>query len=158
MTGPRDWDKELAAIDKVIARTQSTPGSPAPAAPPQLPVSQRGGQPAPAGAGVAAPAHVTRRRDTMGVWFRALLGAAGAAALPFWPYGKTCGLVLGLYMTGTVAVAAAGIWTMRGAWTHRRGGAMTAGVLVLLAGLGLGGIEVLRRTAFAAVPLHWICP
>jgi len=154
MTGPRDWDKELAEIDKVIARG-GTPAAPAAAAPAiQSPPRAAGGAPALP----PAPGRVTRRRDTVGIWLRGLLGAAGAAALPFWPYGKTCGLVLGLYMVGTVAVAAAGVWTMRGAWTHRRGGALAAGVLILLAGLGLAGMEILQRTPFAAVRLHWICP
>ena len=88
MTGPRDWDKEMAEIDKLM-------GSDRPAA--ALP---------PGGGAVAAaralrrrrtrplPAVMTRRRDTAGVWFRALLGAAGAAALPFWPYSKSCGTML----------------------------------------------------------------
>lgn len=151
MTAPRDWDKEMAAIDKVIASGKAPPPSGAPGPAP------RDGQ-AKLLVAPGAGAVITRRRDTVGVWFRTLLGAAGAAALPFWPYGKTCGTLLYLYLLGAVGVTAAGIWAMRGAWTHRRGIAHTAGMLVMLAGLTLVALEVLHRTGFAAVRLSWICP
>lgn len=156
MSEPRDWDKELAEIDKIIASGKApppAPGAPVPAAP------AREGQPR-SGVPVASlPGQLqTRGRDKVGVWFRTLLGAAGAAALPFWPYGKTCGTMLYLYMVGTVAVIAAGIWAMRGAWIHRRGVAHTGGLLVLLAGLSLAAIEILHRTGAASGRLGWICP
>jgi hypothetical protein len=66
--------------------------------------------------------------------------------------------MLYLYMLGTFAVIAAGIWAMRGAWTHRRGVAHIGGLLVLLAGLGFAAIEIIHRTGFAAGRLGWICP
>ena len=142
MTEPRDWDKEMAEIDKIIASGKAPPPAPAPQALPAV-----------------APGPVqTRGRDKVGVWFRTLLGAAGAAALPFWPYGKTCGMMLYLYMLGTLGVIAAGIWAMRGAWTHRRGVAHIGGLLVLLAGLGFAAIAIIHRTGFAAGRLGWICP
>lgn len=155
MTEPRDWDKELAEIDKIIAsgKTPVTSG-PAPAALPAAPATARSA-PA-AAAGPASPQ--TRRRDKVGVWFRTLLGAAGAAALPFWPYGKSCGTLLFLYLLGTLGVSAAGIWAMRGAWLHRRGVAHIGGVLVLVTGLALAGIEIMHRTGPAAGRLGWICP
>ncbi len=150
MTGPRDWDKEMAEIDKLMGSER--PALPAGAAP----VARR--ESAAPVARDAAPAPMTRRRDTAGVWFRAVLGAAGAAALPFWPYAKSCGLPLYLYLIGTAGVIAAGIWTMRGAWTHRRGIAHSAGLLVLVAGLTLAALEIAQRTGFAAVRLTWTCP
>jgi hypothetical protein len=153
MTGPRDWDKEMAEIDKAIAKS----GVPAP--PSTAPIPAHEGQPRLSAPVVQSPGTTaTRRRDTVGVWFRTVLGAAGAVALPFWPYGKTCGALLYLYMIGTVAIIAAGIWAMRGAWTHRRGVAHIAGLLVLMAGVGLAAIEIVHRTAWAAGRLHWICP
>jgi hypothetical protein len=153
MTEPRDWDKEMAEIDKVIAKA-GPPAAQSPAASPAREAQPRLSTPAVRSPGVT----VTRRRDTAGVWFRALLGAAGAVALPFWPYGKTCGTMLYVYMIGTAAVIAAGIWAMRGAWIHRRGVAHIAGLLVLIAGVGLAAIEIVHRTAWAAGQLHWICP
>ena len=153
MTEPRDWDKERAEIDKIIASGKAPPPAPAPQA---LPA---GAPPRSSTPAAVAPGPVqTRGRDKVGVWFRTLLGAAGAAALPFWPYGKTCGMMLYLYMLGTLGVIAAGIWAMRGAWTHRRGVAHIGGLLVLLAGLGFAAIEIIHRTGFAAGRLGWICP
>ncbi|HEY8062280.1 MAG TPA: hypothetical protein VID74_05760 [Gemmatimonadales bacterium] len=153
MTEPRDWDKEMAEIDKIIASGKAPPPAPVPQA---LPA----GAPPRSSAPVAiAPGPVqTRGRDKVGVWLRTLLGAAGAVALPFWPYGKTCGAMLYLYLLGTLGVIAAGIWAMRGAWTHRRGVAHIGGLLVLLAGLGFAAIEIVHRTGFAAGRLGWICP
>ncbi|HEY3934044.1 MAG TPA: hypothetical protein VGL65_05440 [Gemmatimonadales bacterium] len=152
MTGPRDWDKEMAEIDRLIAAGKAPPpaGSPAPVA--------RRDAPAPHVVASGAAPVVTRRRHTIGVWLRAILGVAGAVALPFWPYARSCGPFLGLYLLGAVGVAAAGVWTMRGSWTHRRGVAHSIGVLILLAGVALIAIEVLERSGFAAVHRTWICP
>jgi len=157
MTGPRDWDKEMAEIDKLLAKGDG--GKPAPPASAALPVPQGSApQARPAAAVVQAPAvRVTRGRDLAAVWFRTLIGAVGAAALPFWPYSKTCGLMFYLYLLGVAGVTAAGIWAMRGAWTHRRGVALVGGLLVLIAGLGFAAIEILHRTSFAATRLGWIC-
>lgn len=152
MTGPRDWDKEMAEIDKIIASGKAPPSSPAPALSPAAPAS-RGVVAAP-----ASGAPPTRHRDKLGVWARALLGVAGAGALPFWPYAKGCGLMLYLYLSAAAAIALMGVWTMRGAWKHRRGMAHVAGLLVLLAGLSFTAIEILQRTGYAAVRLGWTCP
>jgi len=153
MTEPRDWDKEMAEIDKIIASGKAPPPAPAPQA---LPAGAPTRSSVPAA--VASGPVETRGRDKVGVWFRTLLGAAGAAALPFWPYGKSCGVMLYVYLLGTLGVIAAGIWAMRGAWTHRRGVAHIGGLLVLLAGLGFAAIEIIHRTGFAAGRLGWICP
>jgi len=153
MTEPRVWDKEMAEIDKIIASGKAPPPAPAPQA---LPAGAPTRSSVPAA--VASGPVQTRGRDKVGVWFRTLLGAAGAAALPFWPYGKSCGVMLYVYLLGTLGVIAAGIWAMRGAWTHGRGVAHIGGLLVLLAGLGFAAIEIIHRTGFAAGRLGWICP
>ena len=153
MTGPRDWDKELAEIDKVIASNRNPAPGPAPAA---LPAPSGRSTPVPA-APTSAPV-ATRRRDKIGVWFRALLGTAAAVALPFWPYAKSCGSMLFLYLAASVAVALLGIFTMRSAWTHRRGVAHVVGLLVMLAGIAFIAIEILQRTSYSAVHLGWSCP
>ncbi|MGH7594438.1 MAG: hypothetical protein ACRELE_11405 [Gemmatimonadales bacterium] len=154
MTEPRDWDKEMAQIDKIIASSKTPPPAPGSAAAPTREGPPTSSVPV---AAVTVPVQ-TRSRDAVGVWFRTLLGAAGAVALPFWPYGKTCGMLLYLYLLGTLGVSAAGIWAMRGAWIHRRGVAHVGGLLVLLAGLSLAAIEIFHRTGLAAVRLGWICP
>lgn len=153
MTGPRDWDKEMAEIDKLLAKGT------APAAPsaPALPV--RPGEPRPtASLAKSATGIVTRGHHIAGVWVQALLGVAAAAALPFWPYAKSCGTMLYLYLLSTFAVIVVGIWTMRNAWTHRRGVAHIAGLLVMLAGLAFATVEIIQRTNVVGVRLLWACP
>lgn len=156
MTGPRDWDKEMAEIDKLLAKdrppaTPSAPKAPVPSA--------REGQPrSSVPVAQSATGIVTRGHHIAGVWVRALLGVAAAAALPFWPYAKSCGTMLYLYLLATFAVIVVGIWTMRYAWTHRRGVAHVAGLLVLLAGLTFAAAEILQRTSLVAVHLTWTCP
>ena len=151
MTGPRDWDKELAEIDKVIATNRNP--SPAPAA---LPAAA--GRSVTATAAPTAATVATRGRDKLGVWFRALLGIAGAAVLPFWPYAKGCGTMLFLYLGATLTVTLLGIVTMRSAWIHRRAVAHVAGLFVMMAGIAFAAIEILQRTSYAAVHLGWSCP
>lgn len=151
MTGPRDWDKELAEIDKIMA----SGGGAAPSAPAPAQSAGRAAAPVPTAGPAARPA--TSPRAAFGVWLVALLGPLGAGALAIWPYAKACGPMLWVYLVGVLAVAGAGIWTMRLAWVHRRGTAHVVGLLTLLAALLLGAMEVLPRVGYAAVPLTWTC-
>ena len=153
MTGPRDWDKEMAEIDKIIASGKAPP------APAAAGVPARAGQQSPApqarsGGGQA----ITRGRDKFGVWLRTLMGAGGAVALQLWPYAKGCGTMLYLYMLSAFAVTLLGAWAMRGAWVHRRGVAHVGGLMVFIAGLTFAAIQLLERTSYAAVSLGWTCP
>jgi hypothetical protein len=151
MTGPRDWDKELAEIDKLMA--------------------PQGAEPRPSGRGdlVAKPAATpTGRDDTprrltaaarrpLAVWLITLLGPVGAAGLAVWPYPKACGLPLGVYLVGLLAVWGASIWGMRTAWAAQRAAAMVIGVLTLIASLTLVALEVLPRVGYARTSLTWTC-
>ncbi len=161
MTGPRDWDKELADIDRLMGLPQgTTSGPPAPSAPPtppkatSSPPSASPRPPAPA----SAPGLVTRPRDALIVWLKAGLGGLGAAALTVWPYEKGCGLLLWVYLVGVVAVGGAGIWTMTASWRHRRGLAHVAGLIVLFAALALAAVEILPRVGYLQPTLPWVCP
>jgi hypothetical protein len=152
MTDSRNWDKELAEIDKLMAADRS----PATA---NVPAKGNAGAGPPAPARPAAPTGtVTRGRDTLGIWLRALLGILGAGALAIWPYPKSCGSMLYLYLGGVAAIVLLGSYTMRHAWTHRRGVAHVVGLLILLAGLALATAEILPRTGYAAVAHSWTCP
>lgn len=155
MTGPRDWDKEMADIDKLLASDKP----PAPSAAPLGGAVTKGG-----GASVAAPLSrggsagvATRPRDALGVWLKVLLGALGGAALFYWPYEKSCGPSLYVYLIGVLAVTSAGIWAMGGAWTHRRGWAHIVAMLVFLLGCGLAVAEFLPRVGYTTVARTWTC-
>ncbi len=161
MTGPRDWDKELADIDRLMGLPQGASGPPAPTAPSAPPAPPKpGAPPVPPPRPVPSaptPGLISRPRDTMAVWLKAGLGAFGAAALAIWPYEKDCGLLLWVYLVGVAAVGGAGIWTLTGSWRHRRALAHVAGFLVLLAALVLAAIEILPRVGYLQSTLPWVC-
>jgi len=94
---PRDWDRELADIDRAIAKQGSVPqgGAPLPAPVPAPPSGSRAQVP-----GVAAP---VRRRSVALTWFWVLLALALAAALALWPYQRSCGLQL-IFFLGAAGV------------------------------------------------------
>lgn len=154
MTGPRDWDKEMAEIDKIIASGKAPPQA---ASGPALPA--RAGQAKPSAPATQGPAPVqTLGRHKVGIWLRTLIGIGGVLTLQFWPYGNGCGTMLYLYMLSALAVTLIGAWAMQGAWTHRRGYAHIGGLLVFVAGLSSLAIQILERTGYAAVRLGWTCP
>ena len=96
---PRDWDRELAEIDKVIARS------------PVQPPAQSGEPPGPPvrGGGTAATGG---RLATLTTWVRTVLGLALAVGMTQWPYPNACGLNLAIYLgaISTVVVATDGCW------------------------------------------------
>ncbi len=154
MTDPRNWDKELDKIDKLMTADRTGAPSSVPARTAGAPGQSAPAPRASAGAGAVA----TRPRDTIGIWLRALLGLLGAAALAYWPYNKACGTTLYTYLAGVSAIIGMGVYTMRHSWTHRRGIAHMVGLLVLFAGLALAAAEILPRIGYAATALTWTCP
>ncbi len=142
---PRNWDQELAAIDKVIASGAGAPSS--------VPAARPGG-PAPAGGGAARP---PSRRAAVTTWVRVVLGVAVAAAVLQWPYAHRCGLGLMLYLGSAAMVAVAGAWAMLVSWHRRQGWAHFIGLGVFLGGLVLVAMVVLPRVGYAVGPLPWMC-
>ena len=148
---PRDWDKELAAIDKVIEQS--------PTPPPAGRALARGGAaraPATAGPMAAAPAPAARR-ERMATWLRVGLTVATAAALPFWPYGRECGIWLFLYMGAAGFVALSALWAAGSSWRRRQGFAHLLALLALAWTLGLVAREVLPRIGYARSAATWTC-
>jgi hypothetical protein len=143
---PRDWDKELAAIDKAMARTA--------AAPAQVPAQRGGGA---AAAAPSSPGRALSRRAALTTWIRAGLGILVGAAVLQWPYAHRCGLGLMLYLGSAAMVAVAGAWTMLISWRRRQGWAHVAGLTVLLGGLVLVAAVLLPRMGYAAGALPWMC-
>ncbi|HQR16975.1 MAG TPA: hypothetical protein PK948_01320 [Gemmatimonadales bacterium] len=140
---PRDWDKELAAIDKVMAKGGGAPSS--------VPAQRGGGAPA------AAPGRSLSRRTTITTWIRAALGILVAVAVLQWPYAHRCGLGLVLYLGSAATVAVAGAWTMIVSWSRRQGWAHLVGLGVFLGGLALVATVLLPRFGYTATVLPWLC-
>ena len=135
MTGPRDWDKELAAIDRAIERAPLSPSAPAPT-------------------DVAlAPARGSAGR----AWARLARVVALGAALPFWPYARGCGVGLLLYLGAVAVLLAAGTWAAAHAWRHRRAAAHVLALAAIAWGAVLAAREVLPRIGYARVTETWTC-
>jgi len=135
---PRNWDKELADIDK------GAPSS----------VPARSGGSAPAASGGGRP---LSRRTALTTWIRVGLGVAVAVAVLQWPYAHRCGLGLMLYLGSAATVAVAGIWAMVVSWHRRQGWAHLVGLGLFLGGLALVAAVVLPRVGYAVGPLPWMC-
>ena len=139
----RDWDKELADIDKVIARSPASPG----AASPPVPQGAR-----------ALPVPAGGKRAALWAWTQVLLGGLLAVGMTQWPYSHGCGIKLFLYLGGTGVVVIAGLWGAISSWRRRMGLAHTLALLVVLSGLVLLSREILPRTGYAKQSATWMCP
>jgi hypothetical protein len=145
--GPRDWDKELAAIDKVIARSPASP--PGAAQPATRPTGAVAGPPAP---------RPVSRGAALATWLRVILGLTLAAAMTQWPYAHDCGLNLFLYLGAAGVVVVAGLWSSISSWYRRLGWAHALSLLVVLWGGYLTLSEVLPRIGYAKHIAFWTCP
>jgi hypothetical protein len=148
---PRDWDKELAEIDKLIAKQPV----PAPGAPP---AAQRAAPGAPA-ARALPPPPLAGRRAALGTWVKAALGVTVAAGVGLsWPYAHACGLSLYGYLAASIGVVLAGLWGATSSWRHRIAAAHLISLLVILSGGLLLAKTILDRTTYPRTPSTWSCP
>ena len=143
---PRNWDKEMADIDRLMT-------NPSAAVPAKSP-----GESAPASRASGSPALSGGRMTTITTWLRVLLGVGLAVGITQWPYPTACGFNLAVYLGAIVTVVVAGIWSGISSWQRRLGLAHTLSMLVLLWGLMLSAREVLPRVGYARHPRVWSCP
>jgi hypothetical protein len=135
---PRDWDRELADIDRVIDKGPGPAGTPARLPAPGSPPVVRGS--------------VAR------TWFWVVLALLLAVALPLWPYGKACGLQLFFYLGAATLALLAGAAGAVSSWATRRGLAHVLSLLVVVWAGAMGAREVLPRVGYAAQSKPWLCP
>jgi hypothetical protein len=100
---------------------------------------------------------VVGRRARASTWFRVLLTAALAVALPLWPYAHSCGPGLWLYLAAVSVTGLSAIWVAFSAWHRRQGLAHLLALLAIGWTLVLGAREVLPRTGYARIPAAWTC-
>ena len=145
-TGDRDWEAELAKIDRQIAATS----------PEKL--AARAGMP-PVAAQKALPA--PHKHRPMAAWGRLLLGLALGVGMMFWPYPARCGPWLGLYLLGVTVLTAGGVWASVWTWRHRTPRAHVLALLLIIEGLVLAGLQILPKTGYARPdaghPATWSC-
>jgi len=135
---PRNWDKELSDIDKVIAKQPA----PAPAPPP--------------GAGKAATPG--QRRFVALTWFWTGLAIVLAVALPLWPNDKSCGVRLVFYLGAAAIALLMGVSGALASWSHRRGLPFVLSLAAILWAGVMATREILPRVGYAKHELYWTCP
>jgi hypothetical protein len=143
----RNWEKELAKIDKQlesVSDEQIFPKSAAKTTSQQQQVVEK-----------------QSRTSTLGVMLRLLLAVALGVGMIFWPYQARCGLGLLGYLLAVVAVTGAGLWSAVWAWRHRAGKAHVLSLLITVWGAILGAQEILPRIGYAKPTLDhpsvWEC-
>ena len=143
MSGNRDWDKELAKIDKQLESVSDA----------QLFPDKKGATP-------AQKQQVAETRATAASWpaiLRLVLSVALGVGVLFWPYANRCGWGLSGYLLVVLAVAGSGVWSAVWTWRHRAGRAHVLSILLIAWGLLLAAGEVLPRIGYAKQILPWSC-
>lgn len=145
--GPRNWDKELADIDKIMAGTPPAKLVPGPSAAPQAPTARRSAAVGPVG-----------RKEFLSTWFRVGLGVLLGLGMTQWPYFHACGTSLFLYLGAVGVVSLSGLWGAITSWRRRMGLAHTLSLLVLIWGGVLAASAILPRIGYAKRAAVWWCP
>jgi hypothetical protein len=144
----RDWDKEMAKIDKQLS-SMSDDDLAARSSPP------------PAGARAAAPAarEPGAAPSRLGVILRVGLAVALSIGLLFWPYAARCGFGLAGYLASVAVVVAAGSWAGIATWKARAGRMHILSLAVVAWGIALAAVETLPRIGYAKDPARvtWMC-
>jgi hypothetical protein len=152
----RDWEKELAKIDKQLS---SLPDEALMQAAPEKPAKA-----ATRGARAAAPAPTQtepRQTTSFGVFARLTLALAVGVAMVFWPYPSRCGLGLIGYLGAVGVMTAGGVWASIWTWRHRASRAHLLAMAITVWGVVLGSLEILPRIGYAFPtdkhPAAWSC-
>jgi hypothetical protein len=145
---PRDWDKELAEVDRLLNQLPTHREEQAAAAP-----AAKRSPTAP-----AAPAGGASSGEWLGTWARVGLGVLLGLAMPLWPYDHSCGIKLFIYLAGVLTVIVAGVWSGLSSWKRRLGLAHIISQGLLIWGLVLAAREILPRVHYAKAPATWFCP
>lgn len=163
----RDWDRELADIDRRLgagspeaaaARGARAPASAVP------PLQGAAVDAVPPRRSVGTPAGAPGRRSwraQLALLLRLVIGVAVVAALVYWPYPARCGAGLAYYLVLVAALAVAGLTTATSAWRHRAPFVHVLGLVMLAAAAVLGARDVLPRVGYAVPtaehPAAWSC-
>jgi len=153
----RDWDKEMAEVDRLLKKLPyAEPGLHAGAEP----TVRRPSVPAGGAAAGASPGAASRAtgREWLGTWARVALGLLIGIGMTQWPYTHGCDLRLIFYLVGVVAVLAAGVWSSISSWRRRLGLAHILSQGLIIWGLVLAAREVLPRVGYAKASAAWLCP
>ena len=152
--GPRDWDKELAEIDKLI---EANPAVPAPVPAKKGAVPARASAAAPSGPAPQGGRLAAMRFSTTMTWVRLALALVLGVAMTQWPYTHGCGMPLYGYLAAVGGVIVASFWSMVSSWKSRSGFAHGLSIILLFWGSALAAREVLPRIGYAKEAATWEC-
>ena len=141
----RDWDRELAEVDRLLNQLPTHQAEQAAAA------TKRAAAPPSA----RAPGQPTSRAGT---WARVGLGLLIGIGMTQWPYTHGCGLKLFIYLGGVFTVIVAGVWSGLSSWKRQMGLAHILSQGLVIWGLVLAAREVLPRVGYASDAATWFCP
>lgn len=144
----RDWDKELAEVDRLLNQLPTHREEQVAAQ-----SAKRAQQPA-----VRADAGQDPGGGRIGTWARVGLGLLLGIGMPLWPYDHPCGIKLFLYFGGVLTVIVAGVWSSLSSWKRRMGRAHLLSQLLVIWGLVLAAEVVLPRVGYTAKAATWFCP
>jgi hypothetical protein len=157
----RDWDKEMAEVDRLLKKLPNADPTlgrgagagagasyqPTARQPSLSTVTPRGGVAPPSGSG------------RLGTWAKVALGVlVGIGVAPgVWPYSHGCGLRLIFYLLGVTTVVAAGLWASLSSWKRRLGVAHVIAQALVVWGVLLMTWEIVPRVG-ARAAAFWLCP
>jgi hypothetical protein len=144
----RDWDRELAEVDRLLNQLPSHREEQAASAAPKR---------APAGPAAPAPGK-TSSSEWLGTWARVGLGVLLGIGMTQWPYTHGCGIRLFIYLGGVLTVVVAGVWSSLSSWNRRLGLAHVFSQGLVIWGLVLAAREILPRIHYAKDVATWFCP
>ena len=147
----RDWDKELAEVDRLLNNMPGHPPAPAP-------IKPAGGYPPPGQAQAGHAPRVLSTREWAGTWIRVGLGLLIGIGMTQWPYTHGCGFKLWFYLVGVAAVLTAGVWSSISSWRRHLAWAHIFSQGLIIWGLVLAAREVLPRVGYALHSATWLCP
>jgi hypothetical protein len=156
MADARDWDKELARVDRQLgSMSDAELLAAAGAERVTVPASPVGRDP------VVAPVKTARATGKWGVYFRVALSLILGVGLLFWPYDTRCGPGLFGYLLGAGMTSVTGGWAGIFSWKARMPAVHVLSLALFIWGLVLGAAEILPRTGYAvpseAHPAQWFC-
>lgn len=159
----RDWEKELAKIDRQLASMpeDDAPSSPAPTAT-GMPRGVAAGAPRPsAPTGINAAGTAGSGKARVWMYTKFVLAVATSVGVWFWPWPARCGLPLTGLIAAGAGVAMLGLWSAASTWRHRLGRLHILSLLAFVSGAVLIGREVLPRVGYAYEtfdrPARWTC-
>jgi hypothetical protein len=97
------------------------------------------------------------RNTNLLVWARLSVVAALATAMSWWPYGRSCGFGLSMYLAATLMIIVGGLWVVACTWTERMARTHVVAMVLALWGAVMVTAQVLPRVGYARAEATWLC-